>query len=84
MTSDSAEADALALLVIRLHSKNPSIPVAAVDQIVTETYASYHDSRIREFIWLLVERESRDRLRALPCPAVSTDAHVGVGPAAPP
>jgi hypothetical protein len=76
MTSDSAEAAAVALLISRLHDKFPQIPISTVQQIVAEVYASYSGCRVREFIPLLVERESRERLRALPRPDMHVEAHV--------
>jgi hypothetical protein len=76
MTSDSARAAAVALLTRRLHHRFSTVQISIVEQIVTEIYASYDGCRVREFIPLLVERESRDRLRALPCPEVKADANV--------
>lgn len=65
MTSDSAEAAAVAVLTKRLHDTFPPIPIGTVEQIVTQIYDSYDACRVREFISLLVERESHDRLRDL-------------------
>ena len=76
MTSDSAAAAAVVLLTRRLHNRFSAVPISTVEEIVTEIYASYDGCRVREFIPLLVERESRDRLRALPCPAARADAYV--------
>jgi len=78
MTRDSAEAAALALLPARLHDKFPMVPLSLIEQLVIEIVARYDGCRIREFVPLLVERESRDRLRALPLPSAWVDAGVDV------
>ena len=49
---------------IRLHEEFSSVPISTIEHIVAEAYAGFEGSRIREFIPLLVERETRDRLRA--------------------
>ena len=74
MTRESAEADALVSLPGRLHDKFPMVPLSLIEQLVIEIGARYDGCRIREFVPLLVERESRDRLRALPLPSAWADA----------
>jgi len=79
MTRDSAEAAALASLPGRLHDKFPTVPLILIEQLVIEICARYDGSRIREFVPLLVERESRDRLRALPLASAWAEAKVSSG-----
>jgi len=72
MTRESDQATAVALVTSRLHDRFPLIQPAVIEQIVTEIYVGYDGCRLREFIPLLVERESRDRVGALPAPHVSS------------
>ena len=73
MTTDSVEAATLASVIDRLHASFTTITVDTIAQTVAEAHAGYDGSRIREFVPLLVERDSRERLRALlPTPAAPT------------
>jgi hypothetical protein len=64
MAIESTEAVTLGLLTCRLHDRFPTIPVSAIQQIVAEAYDGFDGCRIREFIPLLVERASCERLRS--------------------
>jgi hypothetical protein len=64
------------LVARRLHSRFSAVPISTIEEIVTEIYGSYDGCRVREFILLLVKRESHDRLPALPRPEVRADQHV--------
>ncbi len=63
MTIDVAETATVDSLSIRLREEFSSVPVRTIERIVNEVHAGFEGCRIREFIPLLVERESRDRLR---------------------
>ncbi len=74
MNTETDEDVARGLLTRRLHGRFPTIELSVVRQVVADAYAGFEGCRIREFIPLLVERESRDRLREMRRPGENADA----------
>lgn len=79
------EARALTDAIDRLATRFPLHSRATIAEIVNQTHQAYDDSRLRDFIPLLVEREARRKLehattQAPPTPATSSEpSQAGVG-----
>jgi hypothetical protein len=62
----AAEDAALSRLVERLTERFPELPDEEIVRAVYGQYAEYEDSRVRDFVPVLVERAAREDLAALP------------------
>jgi hypothetical protein len=57
-----AEQDAIRQVAARLAQQFPELPAAEVEQAVYGKYETFGDSSVRDFVPVLVERASRQRL----------------------
>lgn len=60
---EPGERKAMQIVVSRLHQRLPDVPVTHLEDEVLATYAEYHGSRVRDFVWILVERQVLERRR---------------------
>ena len=60
------EAKALTRVAQRLGERFPDVTHEAIVELVGEQHRAFEGRRIRDFVPLLVERETRDRLRRIP------------------
>ena len=72
MANNSVTDAALAQLIQRLHDRFPLIGLATIEQVVSDLHRAFDGCRIREFIPLLIERESRNQLSDLSSQAALT------------
>ena len=59
----AAEKRGLADLITLMRDTYPDVPPDEIEATVHGRYARFEDSRVREFVVLLVERHVRDQLR---------------------
>ncbi|MFG6402842.1 MULTISPECIES: three-helix bundle dimerization domain-containing protein [unclassified Microbacterium] len=59
------EYEALVYVIDRLAEQHPSVDEAAIVDIMAEELEAFSGARIRDYIPVLVERQTRYRLRAL-------------------
>lgn len=59
------ELHAIAQVVDRLAERFPHVTRARIERIVAEVQATLDDSRVRDYIPVLVERTAKDRLRRI-------------------
>ncbi|WP_404430988.1 hypothetical protein LG299_13225 [Microbacterium lacus] len=55
----------IAEIVERLSAKFPDLPEATVVEVVTESYNELADAKVKDFVEVLVEKQSKKRLKAL-------------------
>lgn len=60
------EAKALSAVAERLRARFPHVTHETIDELVGEHHRAFEGHRIRNFVPILVERETRDRLRRIP------------------
>jgi hypothetical protein len=63
---EPVERKAMQVVVHRLHQRLPDVPVSCLEEEVGAAYAEYHGSRVRDFVWILVERQVLEREREAP------------------
>ena len=67
MTHEPPSAEAtIAEIVERLAQRFPDVPVPTITEVVTEAYNDMADARVRDFVEVLVEKQAKKRLKALP------------------
>ena len=52
-------------IVERLSARFPSIPASTIRDVVTEAYGELDDAHVRDFVEVLVEKQSKKRLKRL-------------------
>jgi ABC-type transporter Mla MlaB component len=60
------EAQAVALVSIRLRERFPGVSRETIDEVVSGYLREYDGKPIRDFVPILVERQARDHLRTIP------------------
>ena len=60
------EAQAVALVSVRLRERFPGVSGETIDEVVSGCHREYDGRPIRDFVPILVERQARDRLRTIP------------------
>ncbi len=67
MTHEPPDAEAtIAEIVERLALRFPDVPTPTITDVVTEAYNDMADARVRDFVEVLVEKQAKKRLKALP------------------
>jgi hypothetical protein len=57
---------AVAEVAARLRSRFPFVEPSSIDEVITDCHREYDGHPIRDFIPILVERQARDHLTAIP------------------
>jgi len=70
--STDVEQDALIALTSRLQRRFAEVPPQQVTDLVERAYHDFDDSRIRQFVLLLVEHAARDELYTIWLQVVGT------------
>jgi hypothetical protein len=75
MTHEPPTADqTIAEIVERLSARFPDYPSSVVREVVTQAYEELNDAHVRDFVEVLVEKQSKKRLKHLDATGTSSAA----------